>query len=367
LTEKSAWRWLAACCALVLPCLLAGCSKSNADASSAEPVPEVTATIVQKGAISQDLSVNGNLTALPNLDAKLAALVPGRIQAVLVTEGDRVAKGEKLVQLDPASYADQLKQAEASVAQARANLDNAKLSAERNESLLKRGIAARKEVEDARTQVSVDDAALKQTEATESVARTQLARTSIKAPFSGTVVHRFLGEGEQVDGSAGQPIVEVARVDELELLGSAPASRLAEVRSGEDFSFQTEAAPGTTFKARVIAILPAVDPSTNNGTVRIRIENAGRALKLGTFVSVEVPVKQPVQRLIVSRQAIYPDESGQAHVYKLSGDQAESVPVQLGIQTKDQVEILSGVQAGDKVILSGGYGLAEKARVRLTP
>lgn len=355
---------------LILPgllcALLASCSRPAED-SAASAVPDVTVATVQRAALSQELRVSGNLAALPNRDAKVAALIPGRIHAVFVTEGDFVAEEQTLAQLDPTSYADQLQQAAAAVAQTKANLANARLSADRNEGLLQRGIAARKEVEDARTQVSVDEAALQQAEAAESVARTQLARTMVRSPFAGTVVHRFLGSGEQVDGSGSQPIVEVANLDTLELLGTVPAPRIPEIRDGEEFSFQTDAAPAATFRARVIAALPAVDPATNNGTVRIRIDNHAHGLKLGTFISVELPLKQQRLRLVLPRQAIYPDESGQPRVYRLSGDQSESVPVQLGIQTKDQVEILSGVQEGDKVVLTGGYGLPDKARVHITP
>ena len=65
------------------------------------------------------------------------------------------------------------------------------------------------------------------------------------------------------------------------------------------------------------------------------------------------------------KQSIYPDESGEPHVYKVSGDQSESVAVQVGVQAKDRAEILSGVQEGDVVIVSGGYGLPEKAKVRV--
>lgn len=343
---------------------LVGCGKPRAD-DTVTAVPEVTLTTVQRATLDQELLVSGSLAALPNRDAKLAALVPGRIRAVFVTEGDRVAAEQALAQLDPTSLAEQLHQAEAAVAQARANLENAKLSAERNEGLLQRGIASRKEVEDARTQVSVDEAALKQAEAGQAAASTQLARTVIRSPFAGTVVHRFLGVGEQVDGSGSQPIIEVANIDTLELLGTVPASRLSEIHNGQEFSFQTESSPGATFHARIVAVLPAVDPATNNGTVRIGIDNRGHLLKLGMFVTVELPLKQKMKRLIVPRQAIYPDESGEPHVYKVSGDQAESVAVQLGIQTRDQAEILSGVQEGDKVILTGGYGLPDKAKVRV--
>jgi membrane fusion protein (multidrug efflux system) len=352
--------------ALVLCVLAAGCSTTGGD-SSAGPVPDVTATTVVKGVLTQELPVSGNLVTVPNRDAKLAALVAGRIQAVYVTEGDQVQADQVLARLDPSSYSDQLHQAEAAVAQTKANLSNARISAERNEGLLSRGIAARKDVEDARTQVSVDEASLQQAEAALSAARTQLNRSVIRSPFAGTVVHRFLGLGEQVDGTGSQPIVEVADTSTLELLGTVPASRLMEIRVGEDFSFQTDSSPAATFKARVISVLPAVDPTTNNGTVRIRIDNRSHALKLGTYVSLELPLKQPIQRLLLPRQAIYPDSSGEPRVYKLTGEQADSVSVKLGAETKDEVEILSGVREGDKVVLTGGYGLPDQAKVHVTP
>ena len=346
---------------------IVGCSSHSAesDEAKASPVPEVTVTKVERSVIAQELFVSGNLASMPNRDAKVAALVPGRISRVLVVEGDQVSSGQVLAELDNVSLKDQERQAEAAAAQAKANLENAQISARRNENLLKRGIAAQKEVEDARTQLAVAEAALKQAEAALAVARTQVARSEIRAPFAGTVVRRFLGAGEQVDGTAGQPIVEVAGLDPLELLGVVPAPRLGEIRVGEDFNLQTTASPGVFFKAKVAAVLPAIDPATNNGTVRIRIQNPNRQLKLGEYLSLALPLKQRGLRLVLPRQAVYADESGTPRVYKVQGDEAQAVPVEVGIQTKDKIEILSGVHEGDTVILDGGYGLPEKSKVHV--
>jgi len=124
--------------ALVAAALLAtasGCGKSDSG-NEATLVPEVTVTTVRKGSLVQSLTVSGNLTALPNRDAKIAALVPGRIERVLVTEGDSVRPGQVVAQVDPASLRDQLVQADAAVSQARANVENARIAAERNEGLL---------------------------------------------------------------------------------------------------------------------------------------------------------------------------------------------------------------------------------------
>ena len=99
---------------------------------------------------------------------------------------------------------------------------------------------------------------------------------------------------------AAEPVLEVADISTLELLGTVPASRLSEVHAGTEFSFQTTAVPDTTFQARVINVSPAVDPATDNGTVRIRIKNSKHLLKLGMFLSVELPLKQIPTGLIVA-------------------------------------------------------------------
>ena len=346
--------------------LIAACSHGD-PAKEAAPVPQVTITVARKAVLNEDLRVNGNLAALPNRDAKISALVSGRIQSVSVTEGDVVQPGQLLATLDNASLQDQLRQADASVAQARANVENARIAAERNEGLLQRGIASRKDVEDARTLLTVNESVLKQAEAARSAAQAQVGRSLLRAPFAGTVVHRFLGAGEQVDGTSAQPVIEIADVSVLELLGTVPSSRLSEIHKGTNFTFQTPEVPNATFSAQVASVLPSVDPATGNGMVRIRIKNTGHTLKLGMFVTVDLPLKETLKAVVVPRQAVYPDESGEPHVYRVTGDDAEFVPVQLGVQSKDQVQILSGIAEGDKLILAGGYGLPEKTKVQIKP
>jgi multidrug efflux pump subunit AcrA (membrane-fusion protein) len=83
------------------------------------------------------------------------------------------------------------------------------------------------------------------------------------------------------------------------------------------------------------------------------------------FLSVNLPLKAATKALLVPKQAIYPDENGEPHVYKVNGDQAESVAVKLGAQSSDKVEVLDGVQTGDVIVLNGGYGLPEKSKVRV--
>lgn len=341
--------------------------KEAAPEDAGASVAEVTITPVERADIRSALAVTGTISALPNQDVKVSSLVPGRIARLMVAEGDQVRQDQVVAQIEDRSYRDQLQQAEAAVEQAQANLENAGLNRDRNETLFKRGIAARKDVEDARTQMSVSQAALSQVQAQLALARLQLARTQARSPLPGTVVRRFVSGGEQVDGTGAQPLFEVANLRQAELYGNVPASYLGRIRVGETLNITTDAFPGRTFAGRVVAISPAVDSATNVGLVRIRMANPQGLLRLGMFLSAELPIETHSNALVVPPQAVYRDGQGRPRVYRVRGDQAEAAAVQLGIETHDRVELLSGVTEGETVILTGGYGLGDHARVKVLP
>jgi RND family efflux transporter MFP subunit len=359
--------WLA----LVLSVSLwTGCSHPAAESGEGSEetgaqVVEVSVVRVARSEISQTLAVTGTIAALPNRDVKVSSLVPGRVARMMVAEGDRIRQGQVLAKIEDRPYLDQIQQAEGAVEQAKANLENARLNLTRNETLFQHGVAAGKELEDARTQVSVNQAALSQAEGALALARLQLSRTEVPSPLDGIVVKRLLSVGEQVDGTAAQPIFEVANTAQVELFGNVPAVYLEKIRPGQEFQITTDIAPGKTFEGRVVAISPAVDASTNVGLVRIRIVNQAGLLRLGMFLSAQAPLETHPNALVVPSQAVYRNEQGQALVYRVRDDKAEAVPVELGIETQERVELLSGVEAGDTVILSGGYGLESGARVKV--
>src|SRR5579859_1693487 len=345
--------------------LFSGCSGSSDQPGESQMVAEVTVTKVTRTNIQKSVTVSGNVVALPNKDVKVSALVPGRITGLNVAEGDRVRAGEVLATIDSHTFEDQLRQAEATLAQAQATVQNAQQNLARNQTLFQRGIAAGKDLENAKTQLSVAQAAEHQAEAAVSTAKLQVGRTRILSPLDGVVAKRFASIGEQVDGTAAQPIVEVANIAEVELSGSLPAADLGKIHIGEMLPITSDAFPGKTFEGRIVAISPAVDPATNVGNVRIRIANPGGTLKLGMYLSAQVPVQTHENALTVPPEAIYHNDSGQTRVYKVEGDTAKAVEVKLGIETKDRVEILSGVNNGDTVILTGGYGLGDTTKVKI--
>jgi RND family efflux transporter MFP subunit len=347
-----------------------GCSHPSADSAegtgkSGDSATPVTMTRVARADIQRTITVTGSIAALPNQDVRVSSFVAGRIAELKVAEGDRVRSGQIVARLEDHTLRDQLKQAEAAVAQARANLENAKLSRTRNETLFQRGIAARKDLEDARTQESVAQGALQQAEAVLSVATFQASRAVIPSPLDGTVVKRFVNVGEQVDGTAAQPIVEIAHLAEVELQANVPAASLGFLKTGQDLSLSTEIVGASSLKGRVVAISQAVDAATNSGMVRIRISNRSGALRLGTFLSAQIAVETHTGATVVPPQAVYLDEARNPHVYGVEGDTAVAIPVKVGIETPSLVELLSGPKPGDSIILNGGYGLTDKAKVRI--
>jgi RND family efflux transporter MFP subunit len=353
----------------------AGCSRKDSSADEEDgatgPSPamraEVTLTRVVRADVSQFLSLTGTAGAPLNQDVRVSSLVPGRIAELRVAEGDRVLVGQLLSRLDDRPYRDQLQQAEAAAQQAQANLENAKLARARNEDLFNRGIAARKDLEDARTQESVAAAAFRQTQGGLELAHLQLSRTRILSPLNGEVAKRFVSVGEQVDGTAAQPIVEVANLREVEFLGNAPAMYLAKLHRGEPVNVTTEAVPGKIFPGQVAAISPAVDPATGVALLRIRVPNSEGLLRLGLFLSAQIPIETHPRALCVPPEAIYRDDKGEPRVFVVNQDSATAVPVKTGIETKELVELLSGVKEGDTIIRTGGYGLADKAKVQVQP
>ncbi len=366
-------RTLTSCISIVLVAIVltSACSRHSAsdDAASEEAsaVAEVTVTRVARGAISDLVTVTGTVAALPNQDVKVSSLVAGRIARLHAAEGDRVSAGQVIAEIEDRPYRDQLQQAEAAVEQAKANLENAELSRTRNEDLFKRGIAARKDLEDARTQVSVQQATLRQAEAQLALAQLQITRTQVHSPLTGTVVKRFASDGEQVDGTASQPIAEVANLDRVELYGNVPAAYLGRIHVGETLPVTTDAAPAKTFDGRIVAVSSAVDPASNLGLVRIRLGNPGGVFRLGMFLTAQLAVETHPHALLVPSQAIYRDEKGQPRVFRVQGETAEAASVALGLESNQRVEILSGLREGETIVLTGGYGLADHARIKVQP
>jgi RND family efflux transporter MFP subunit len=357
--------WSLAALLLLAGLAVGGCSR-HADSEEGESaaVPTITADVgkVARQDLVEALTARGVITALPNEDVRISALVAGRVVAMRVAEGDAVGAGRVVAEIDPRPFEDQLRQATAALSQAKAGLENARLNLERNQRLFQRGIAAGKEVEDARNQEATAQAAVEQAAAALDTAQRNVARTKVASPIAGLVVKRLVNVGEQVDGTAAQPLIEVANLDRVELAANVPADRLAAVRVGQRADVTAEGS-GARLAGEVIAVAPAVDPATNAATARVRVANPAHALKVGMFAVARIAIGEHKGALTVPPSAVAKTEAGEAAVYVVANGVAQRTPVKLGLETQEAVEILSGVTEGQEVLTSAIHGLGEKAKL----
>lgn len=351
--------------ALAFAVALIGCSNkpSEEDAAPAE-VPTITAETarVARATMTDELVIRGAIAAAPNDDVKVSALVAGRVESVTVAEGDTVRQGQVIAELDRRPFEDQRRQAAAALELATAQAENARLNLQRNQQLYERGIAAGKEVEDAKAQMASSRSAIEQARAAMSAADRNLDRTHVSSPIAGQVVKRMISVGEQVDGTGNQPIAQIANLDRAELAANLQSEYLSRIKVGQNVTVMTDAYPGRTFSGTVLAISPAVDPATNAALARIRVMNGGGLLKVGLFAEARVQLGEHANALTIPPAALVRDQRGTA-VYVLRGDTATRTVVTVGIEHADAVELLAGVKEGDTVLTSSVYGLGENAKL----
>ncbi len=342
-----------------------GCGRKaveSVDKPAELPTIVADTAAVARRTIEEELVIRGSIAALPNEDVRVSALVAGRVDSVTVAEGDAVQRGQVIAELDRRPFDDQRRQAAAALEQAKAQVENARLNLQRNQQLFDRGIAAGKEVEDARAQLASASASLEQTAAALNAADRQIERVQVRSPITGQVVKRMISIGEQVDGTGAQPIAQIANLDRVELLANVPAEYLPRIKIGQTSAISSDTLSGRTLTGTVLAVAPAVDPATNATLVRIRIPNPGGVLRVGMFAEARVRLGEHTDALVIPPSALVRDERGTA-VYVAAGDVAQRTSVTVGLEKLDAIEILTGLTTGQTVLISSVYGLGDKVKL----
>jgi membrane fusion protein (multidrug efflux system) len=262
--------------------------------------------------------------------------IDGRIERLLFKEGQPVKKGALLVTLDSAEQ-------RARVAAARADLTLAQSRYRRSEELVAQNFISRQALDEARANLDVLRARLQQ----EQVA---LDRTALRAPFAAVVGLRQVSPGAYVN--KGDDIVRLDALGALKLEVPVPETYLPLVRIGLPVTLTIDALPGQTFSGKVHAIDPVVDPVSRNVRVRARIANPAGTLKPGMFARVTADLGGKTRAILLPEQVIVPRPDGN-YVFLAVDGKAELRKVTLGKREPGRVEIVSGVEAGDTVVLDG--------------
>lgn len=294
----------------------------------------------------QAMTLADEAQAVGTLRARQSVLlkpeVSGRITKLGFTDGQRVKRGQLLVQLDDALQAAQLQQAEAQEAIARTQL-------QRNRELLAQSFVSPSVVDQA-------EATLKVATAQVALARAQLERLQVRAPFDGVAGIRLVNLGEYVKD--GGDLVSVEDASSMWVDFRLPERFVPRLRLGQDVGLSLDALPGQALKARVEALDSQLDANGRSMLVRARLQGDTGALRSGLFARVRVVFALREQALVVPEEALVP-QGGKQYIVKLidagdgRGPLSQRIEAQLGMRVPGKVELLSGVKAGDVVVTAG--------------
>ena len=293
---------------------------------------------------SDEVSAVGTLKS--NESVVLRPETAGRIGMIGFKDGAIVGRGTVLVTLDAAVQ-------EAELQQARANLGLAETSFKRNQELVAKKFLSQQALD-------TSAANLKVQQATVQVAEAKVAKTRVKAPFSGMVGLRNVSVGDYV--KEGQDLINIEDISTLRVDFKLPENFLGRLSKGQTVELTTDALPGQTFKALLDAVDPMVDQNGRSISARARMDNATAKLRPGMFVRVRVLFGQRQNVLMLPEQAIVP--GGQPAVFKIVDGKAQRVQIKLGVRRAAQVEAVEGLQVGDVVVTAGQMKLRDGAVVR---
>jgi RND family efflux transporter MFP subunit len=338
---------------------LLACREKPAEEVTTEEAVAVEVEAARVGPIHAVITATGTVEPAPGADFTVTAPGPAKIAEMPRAEGDRVRRGDLLVRFDaPALDADAAARA-AELGQARANLDNAKKNHARLSGLLAKGIAAKKEVEDARKELLDAEAALRGATSTAANAAELAGRAVVRARFAGVVAKRTHNPGDTVDASTGDPVLRVIDPSRLQVSVAVPVGDLGRIVVGRAARLVVSGGPQPP-EGRVLSLPAAVDTATGTATVRI---SAPPGLAVGTPVQVEIVAEEKASAVLVPAAAIVREDDKTA-VFVVGADgKAHRRAVVVGIANQEAAEIESGVAAGEKVVVKGQEELPDGAAV----
>jgi membrane fusion protein (multidrug efflux system) len=311
-------------------------SRNNAPAS-------VTLAPVRAQRVSQKLEALGNARANESVD--ISTKTSNIVTAVTFRDGERVKRGQVLVQLDSA-------QARADVAAAQAAVTESESIYNRSRELLNTQALSKSSFEQL-------EATLKANRARLGAATARLEDTVIRAPFAGRVGLRRVSVGTLI--SPGDVITTLDDTSVIKLDFSVPENFLASLREGLSIHATAPAFPGRSFAGKVSSIDSRVDVATRSVTVRALLANEDGALKSGMFLNVSL-ANDEREALIIPEEALTPEAERQ-YVFVVADGKVSRREVRIGGRQPGTVEIIAGLSAGERVIVEGTQKVRDGAIV----
>ena len=321
--------------------MLTACGKKEETQTEAlEELPKVETNVVTEREVPQINEYTATVEA-DNIN-NIAPASPNRIKSIAVEVGDHVRKGQTLVRLDPAN-SDQLK----------INLDQIKREYERAVRLLEIGGGTRQAVDQLKAQL---DAAQSQYD-------NVLENTVLVSPINGVVTARNYDPG---DMTGNLPVLTVGQLSPVvKVIVNVTESDLSKFRAGLPVTVTFDAFPDENFEGKISRIYPTVDSSTRTFQTEIVITNRGERILPGMFARVSIDLGSHNNVVVPDRAIVKQTGSGNRYVYVYHNGTVSYERVELGRRLDDAYELLSGVNSGDTVIISGQTRLADGVKVEV--
>ncbi|MDH3628945.1 MAG: efflux RND transporter periplasmic adaptor subunit [Acidobacteriota bacterium] len=310
------------------------------------PIAVGLAEALDESWVSQ-LGAVGTVTAIDGITVR--SEVSGVVRTIAFEPGTRVDAGDLLIELDRTVEAANLQQAEA-------ELDRADRRFIRAQDLIKSGTISVSDLDDATAEQAAAVARVASLQAT-------LDKKTIRAPFSGELGIRQISPGQYLD--PGDLIVELQSLDQVYVRFSLPQQHLSQLAVGLGVVAFSNAYADETFRGNITAVNPRIDPATRNVTVQATFDNLGHKLRDGMYVSLGVVLPQQRQLVAIPATAVLYAAFGNSVfvVEETTGDDGSTTLVahqriiRLGITRGDYIEIVEGLQAGDRVVSAGAFKL----------
>jgi membrane fusion protein (multidrug efflux system) len=329
---------------VVLCAALGGCAPAGKGGFTMPPMPVETALVTQ-GPVFDRFEAVGSVEA--GEEVTVVSEINALVKSLPFVEGRPVAEGTVLAQLDDA-------QLRAEAQRTAALLDQAHDRYDRVKSVVDQGAGAPQDLDDAA-------AAVKVAEANAEVARAQLAKARITAPFDGIVGAKRVSPGAYL--KIGDAITDLAQLSQIKVVFSAPERYLSKLSRGASVAVSTTAYPGYELTGTITVIDPVLDPSTRSAEVIARVRNPGGKFRPGMSANVSAVLSERMNALTVPNEAIFA-EGNQTFVYIVKEDSTVArAPLTLGTRLPDAVEVLSGLQPGARVVSAGHQKLFDGAKV----
>ena len=361
--QKITWRRV-----LVVTILLtAGLAACENRPPAREEVPEtriaeVEVKVLQEQSWSETISSFGVIDAAKEI--VIATDFSERVKKVHVKEGHRVKAGQLLIELDRRKQELRLARYRTSLKEAKANLTNTRTTLKRQEALFAGRNIPQSKLEEAQLALKTARARYEEAVAAVQLGERELADRQIASPAAGEVVKRSVEVGETISPGAALMIIQV--VDAVRVIAYVTEKDINHLRLGSQATVTTPAVPGRTYTARIDSLGTKADPDTGSFWVKLAIANAEGLLRPGMTARVSLQGLTYQDAILIPDRALV-DRNRRRVAYIVVDGRAVQVEPVVALSTIDRVQVLSGLQTGDQLVVGGVENIIDGTPVKAIP